>query len=129
VIAITDRAASAIRKMTNTDLYPDAGLRIKSLRGNRYAMTVVPQPAHDDVSVEAAGANVYLDQGAVEKLDHSTLDAAADAWSAAQFSLSGASSPPPPAVLGCGALAWLGKLSSTAPANARWCVGGRLCRC
>lgn len=75
MIAVTDKAASAIRQSTNTEIYPKAGLRIKSVGEGKFAVGIVPQPADDDVAIQLQGANLYLDHAASRALNRATLDA------------------------------------------------------
>lgn len=77
MLAITSNAVQAVDRMTNTDSYPHAGLRIKKIGDDNFALTIVPTPAGSDVAVP--GTNVYLDQPAADALEHSTLDADANA--------------------------------------------------
>jgi Fe-S cluster assembly iron-binding protein IscA len=87
MIAITQNAAAAIRQMTNTEVYPEAGLRIAAVDGDRFALRVVPHPAGDDINIDADGANVYLDEQAAEALGQATLDADGSAPGPEQFVL------------------------------------------
>jgi hypothetical protein len=73
--------------MTNTDVYPDAGLRISTIEPNRFAINVMPHGVGRDVAIDAHGARVYLDQDAAQALDRAVLDAEGDSWSADQFTL------------------------------------------
>jgi hypothetical protein len=63
--------------MSNTDTYPDAGLGIRKVDDDKFAFSIVPNPADSDVAVP--GTNVYLDQPAADALEHATLDADASA--------------------------------------------------
>jgi Fe-S cluster assembly iron-binding protein IscA len=87
MIAVTQNAASAIRQMTNTEVYPEAGLRIASIDGDRFALRVVPHPAGDDINVDVHGANIYLDEEAAEALSRATLDADGSVPGTEQFVL------------------------------------------
>ncbi len=87
MISLTDQAASAIRRMTNTETYPDAGLRIKSEDDHRFAMTIVPRPQADDVTLRSPGVNLYLDHDAAGALNRAVLDAADDTTRAEEFTL------------------------------------------
>jgi Fe-S cluster assembly iron-binding protein IscA len=87
MIAVTDQAASAIRQMTNTEMYPEAGLRITAVEENRFALKLVPHPASEDVTVDAGGANLYLDDDAADALDSATLDIDGSKLETAQFLL------------------------------------------
>jgi hypothetical protein len=78
--------------MTNTEVYPHAGIRIKKVDHDKFAVTIVPTPAADDVTVPVAGANVYLDRPAAAALDHATLDASDDASRAEELVLENADS-------------------------------------
>jgi Fe-S cluster assembly iron-binding protein IscA len=89
MFTVTDQAASAIRQMTNTEVYPEAGLRIITVEGDRFAVRVVPHPAGDDVNVNADGANVYLDEDAADALGEATLDSDGSALGTGQFFLAG----------------------------------------
>lgn len=77
MIAVTDNAARALRRMTNTDTYPHAGLSIRKVDDDKFALSIVPAPAGGDVAVP--GTNVYLDQLTAAALEDATLDADADA--------------------------------------------------
>lgn len=90
MIAVSGNAVSAIQHMTNTEVYPHAGLRIRKVDRGRFAVTIVPTPTADDVAVPIPGANVYLDQMAVAALDNATLDASEDACRPEEFVLDNA---------------------------------------
>lgn len=75
MIAVTGNAIFAIQHMTNTEVYPNAGLRIRKVDHRKFAVTIVPTPAADDVAVPIRGANLYLDRMSVAALDNATLDA------------------------------------------------------
>lgn len=92
MIAVTGKAASAIRQMTNTDVYPHAGIRIKKVDRDRFAISIVPTPADDDVTVPVTGANLYLDPPAASALDQAKLDASDNASRTEQLILEGAES-------------------------------------
>jgi Fe-S cluster assembly iron-binding protein IscA len=87
VIAITEQAATAIRTMTSTRVYPEAGLRITQIERYRFVLNLIPHPAEHDVKVDTAGARVYLDREAARALDRATLDTQGGSWSADQFTL------------------------------------------
>lgn len=90
MLAITRNAAKAVNRMTNTDTYPHAGLRIRKVGDEKFAMSIVPTPADSDVAVP--GTNVYLDQPAAEALQHATLDAGTNANLTGQLKLDQATS-------------------------------------
>lgn len=85
MITITSNTAQAVRRMTNTETYPRAGLRIRKIDNDKFAMGIVPEPADSDVAVP--GANVYLDRAAAVALEEATLDAQAGAAFAGHFIL------------------------------------------
>jgi hypothetical protein len=87
MMTVTKNAEQALRRMTNTDTYPGAGLGIRKVHddSDTFAFSIVPDPADDDIAVP--GSPVYLDPPAVAALDHATLDANADATFASQFVL------------------------------------------
>ncbi|MCO8277663.1 hypothetical protein M1L60_44510 [Actinoplanes sp. TRM 88003] len=85
MIAVTTNTVKALRRMTNSATYPDAGLSIKKVDDRKYAMSIVPAPADSDVAVP--GVNVYLDQQAAVALDDATLDAESEASLAKHFIL------------------------------------------
>ncbi|MEH1127147.1 hypothetical protein [Micromonospora sp. CPCC 206061] len=93
MIAVTSNAARAVRRMTNTDTYPDAGLSIRKIDDKKFAFSIVPAPADSDVAVP--GTNVYLDQPAAAALKHATLDADANATLARHLILDKATSSKP----------------------------------
>ncbi|MDR7327529.1 MULTISPECIES: hypothetical protein [Catenuloplanes] len=83
---MTDNAARALRRMTNTDVYPNAGLSIRKVNDNRFSLSVVPAPADSDIAVP--GVNVYMDRSAAAALENARLDANANADLASQMLLS-----------------------------------------
>jgi hypothetical protein len=85
MMTITRNAAQAVRRMTNTGIYPHAGLSIRKIDDDKFAFSIVPDTAGSDVTVP--GANVYLDQPAAAALEDATLDADADATLASQLVL------------------------------------------
>lgn len=85
MITITSNTVQAVRRMTNTETYPHAGLSIKKVDDHNFAVSIVPTPADGDVAVP--GTNVYLDQPAAVALDTATLDAESDATLAEHFIL------------------------------------------
>ena len=85
MIAVTSNAAQAVRRMTNTDTYPHAGLSIRKIDDDRFALSIVPNRAGCDVAVP--GTHVYLDQPAAAALENATLDAEANATVAGQLVL------------------------------------------
>lgn len=85
MIAITSNAARALRRMTNTDIYPHAGLSIRRIGDDKFVFSIVPDPGEGNVAVP--GTNVYLDQPAAAALEHATLDADANATLAKQLVL------------------------------------------
>ena len=85
MIAVTSNAALAVRRMTNTDTYPHAGLSIKKIDNDKFAFSIVPNRPSSDVTVP--GTNVYLDLPAAAALDDATLDADTNATLAGQLVL------------------------------------------
>ncbi|MEU8230481.1 hypothetical protein AB0C12_12880 [Actinoplanes sp. NPDC048967] len=71
--------------MTNTETYPHAGLSIRKVDDDKFALSIVPDNAGGEVAVP--GTNVYLDQPAAAALEHATLDADANANRAGQLIL------------------------------------------
>lgn len=79
MFTVTVEAEEAVRQMTNTEVYPAAGLRIAKSERDRFTLTVVPQPRGDDIVVgKGHGANVYLDVKAAEALGDAVLNANVD---------------------------------------------------
>ncbi|MDQ0365168.1 hypothetical protein [Catenuloplanes indicus] len=74
---MTDNAAAALRRMTNTDVYPRAGLSIRKIADNKFSLSIVPAPADNDITIPRA--NVYLDRPAADALEDARLDATANA--------------------------------------------------
>ncbi len=88
MLTVTDRAAAAVREMTNLEVYPDAGLRITAEPApNSYAVAIVPAAAEDDIAVDLSTAKVYLDRQAASELDSATLVAAKEGVGTARFAL------------------------------------------
>ncbi len=85
MIAVTDNAAAALDRMTNTDVYPKAGLSIRKIADSRFSLSIVPAPADSDIAIP--GANVYLDRSAAADLENARLDASANAVLASQLLL------------------------------------------
>ncbi|MEU4214211.1 hypothetical protein [Actinoplanes sp. NPDC026623] len=56
MIAVTSKAALAVRRMTNTDTYPQAGLSIRKIDDDKFAFSIVPNRTSSDVAVP--GTNV-----------------------------------------------------------------------
>lgn len=87
MLAVTDQAIAAIRKMTNTEVYPDAGLRITSEpEQDQFAIAIVPDSADDDITVPA-DANVYLDHDAAVALDAAMLVVGPDGVGTQRFAI------------------------------------------
>lgn len=73
--------------MTNTDVYPQSGLRITpGPQADLFAIATVPESAEDDLAIHATDANVYLDHDAAVALDAATLVTGGDGW-AQKFAL------------------------------------------
>lgn len=78
MLALTETAADVIRKLTEAPIAD--GVRIStagaSLNGHgpNLRIEIVPGPAEHDALVEAAGARIYLEPGAMRVLDHKVLD-------------------------------------------------------
>lgn len=88
MLTVEETAVTAIRTMTNTAVYPDAGLRITSEPDQDvFAIAIVPQACEDDVAVPAVDANVYLDSDAADALSAATLVAGRDGIGTARFAL------------------------------------------
>ncbi|MEV6527334.1 hypothetical protein AB0M43_35955 [Longispora sp. NPDC051575] len=88
MITVTGGAAAAIRRMTNTRVYPGAGLRIAAHgRPGRFAFALVSQPSAGDVAVGVPGTQLYLDREATAALGDAVLDADATAERVWQLSL------------------------------------------
>jgi iron-sulfur cluster assembly protein len=82
MLALTETAADAIRKLTEAPIAD--GVRISTAgasvngHGPDLRIEVVPGPVVDDAVIEAAGARIYLEPGAMRVLDHKVLDADVD---------------------------------------------------
>lgn len=85
MMAVTRNAAHAVRRMTNTGVYPHAGLCIRRIDDDTFAFSIVPDIESNHVTVP--GTNVYLDQPAAAALEHAKLDADANATLASQLVL------------------------------------------
>jgi Fe-S cluster assembly iron-binding protein IscA len=79
MLALTETAADVIRQLTEAPVAD--GVRISTAgasvngHGPNLLIELVPGPAVDDEVVEAAGARIYLEPGAMRVLDHMVLDA------------------------------------------------------
>jgi iron-sulfur cluster assembly protein len=80
VLTVTHEASEAIRTLTDQTPEPDAaGLRISVEAGDagtpQLALSVTDGPLPADQVVDAAGANVFVDEALVAIMDDKTLDA------------------------------------------------------
>ena len=90
MLTVTDRAAAAIRAVTNQPQAPaGAGVRITAEGdyADRLVLQLAPQAGTDDAVIESGGALLFLDPGAAEALNDKELDAHSDADGALRFTV------------------------------------------
>ncbi|NUT34219.1 MAG: hypothetical protein HOV79_14220 [Hamadaea sp.] len=77
MLTVSDRAASAIRALTESPQIPDgSGLRIASGDADGVMqLSLAAAPAAGDEIVSTGEAQVFLDHDAAERLDGMTIDA------------------------------------------------------
>ncbi|MEH1013513.1 iron-sulfur cluster biosynthesis family protein [Micromonospora sp. CPCC 206060] len=87
MLTMTDNAVLVIRDLTAQQSVPEVGgLRIASDPGaGSLSIELVPQPAQGDQVVDSNGARVFLDSGAAELLNGTSMDAEVDDEGVIQF--------------------------------------------
>lgn len=100
LVSLSDAAATKLRELTAEEANPTIGLRVYVYSGGcsgfRYGMMLEDQPTADDVTVEASGIRVYVDQQSTQYLKGSQIDYL-DTLMGAGFTVNN-----PNAVSGCG---------------------------
>lgn len=100
LVSLSDAAATKLRELTAEDANPTIGLRVYVYSGGcsgfRYGMMLEDQPTADDVTVEANGIRVYVDQQSTQYLKGAEIDYL-DTLMGAGFTVNN-----PNAVSGCG---------------------------
>lgn len=90
MLAVTQNAVAVIRDLTSQDTTPEgSGLRIATdAQAGALMLSLAPQPEAGDQVVDAAGARLFLDAGAVTILDDKALDAVVDDAGSVEFAVS-----------------------------------------
>jgi iron-sulfur cluster assembly accessory protein len=100
LVRLSDAAAGKLRELTEAETNPAIGLRVYVYSGGcsgyRYGMMLEDQPTSEDVTVEANGVRVYVDQASTQYLTGSEIDYV-DTLMGAGFTVNN-----PNAVSGCG---------------------------
>jgi iron-sulfur cluster assembly accessory protein len=100
LVRLSDAAAGKLRELTAEETNPAIGLRVYVYSGGcsgfRYGMMLEDQPTSEDVTVEANGVRVYVDQASTQYLTGSEIDYV-DTLMGAGFTVNN-----PNAVSGCG---------------------------
>jgi iron-sulfur cluster assembly protein len=100
LVTLTDAALAKLSELTRQEPDPNIGLRVYVYSGGcsgyRYGMMLEDQPAADDIRVQAAGINVYVDPQSTPLLRGSEIDYV-DTLMGAGFTVNN-----PNAVTGCG---------------------------
>jgi iron-sulfur cluster assembly protein len=89
LLTLTDEAVSVVRRLTSEpESPPSTGVRISSdPQTGGLGLSLVTEPAPGDAVVENAGAQVYLDPDANQRLTDQTLDAVVDTQGQVNFSI------------------------------------------
>ena len=78
LVRLSDAAAGKLRELTAEETNPSIGLRVYVYSGGcsgyRYGMMLEDQPTSEDVTVEANGVRVYVDQASTQYLTGSEID-------------------------------------------------------
>ncbi|MBO4208666.1 HesB/IscA family protein [Micromonospora echinofusca] len=87
MLTMTDNAVLVIRDLTAQQSVPEkGGLRIASdPAAGSLSIELVPQPTQGDQVVDSNGARVFLDSGAAELLNDTSMDAEVDDEGVIQF--------------------------------------------
>lgn len=100
LVSLSDAAASKLRELTAEEANPQVGLRVYVYSGGcsgfRYGMMLEDQPTAEDVTIEANGIRVYVDQQSTQYLQGAEIDYL-DTLMGAGFTVNN-----PNAVSGCG---------------------------
>jgi Fe-S cluster assembly iron-binding protein IscA len=90
MLAVTQNAVAVIRELTSQQTTPEgSGLRIAAdPQAGAVTLSLAPRPEPDDQIVDAAGARLFLDAGAVTLLDDKALDAVVDDTGSVEFAVS-----------------------------------------
>jgi iron-sulfur cluster assembly protein len=100
LVSLSDAAASKLRELTAEEANPAVGLRVYVYSGGcsgfRYGMMLEDQPTAEDVTIDANGIKVYVDQQSTQYLQGAEIDYL-DTLMGAGFTVNN-----PNAVSGCG---------------------------
>ncbi len=100
LVSLSDAAATKLRELTAAEANPAIGLRVYVYSGGcsgfRYGMMLEDQPTAEDVTVDANGIRVYVDQQSTQYLKGAEIDYL-DTLMGAGFTVNN-----PNAVSGCG---------------------------
>jgi iron-sulfur cluster assembly protein len=100
LVTLTDAAVAKLTELTREETDPNVGLRVYVYSGGcsgyRYGMMLEDQPTAEDITVQASGINVYVDQQSTKLLQGSQIDYV-DTLMGAGFTVNN-----PNAVTGCG---------------------------
>lgn len=90
MLAVTENAVAVICDLTSQQNTPDgSGLRIASEpQAGSLTVSLAPRPEAGDQVVDAAGARLFLDAGAVTLLNDKALDAVVDDTGSIEFAVS-----------------------------------------
>lgn len=87
MLTLTENACTIVKQITDAPDVPEtAGLRITEAEAG-FAVAATHQPEDGDQVVEQAGATVYVEPSAAERLDTMVLDAGVDDTGSVQFGL------------------------------------------
>ena len=78
LVSLSDAAATKLRELTAAEANPAIGLRVYVYSGGcsgfRYGMMLEDQPTAEDVTVDANGIRVYVDQQSTQYLKGAEID-------------------------------------------------------
>ena len=90
LVRLSDAAAGKLRELTEAETNPAIGLRVYVYSGGcsgyRYGMMLEDQPTSEDVTVEANGVRVYVDQASTQYLTARRSTTSIRSWARASRS-------------------------------------------